>query len=457
MSVEGAVSIWDRSRLGITIGSVTLIFLAALEALAVTTVMPIVTADLGNEELFALAFSGTLATGVIGMVAAGIWSDRAGPQRPLYVAILLFTVGLIVSGAALDMYAFVVGRLIQGLGAGGQIVALYVVIARVYPRDLHGKVFAAFAAAWVVPSMVGPFLAGAVAEFLHWRYVFLGVAVVTLLTFILIHARLRSVTWDDPDPDQAPAGRTVVVRLALSVVVAAASVAAGFAAEAPSGAVGWGIAVASIAVVGFAVRPLFPPGTFRMSAGLPSVILTRGLVGGAFLAAEAFVPRLLMDRFEFGATVAGIALTLAALAWSLASFLQGRYGEWLGSARIVLIGIPLLIAGVGLLFAIAVTGRLPWLVIVAWGLAGAGMGLLYPRLTVLTLAYSDHSNEGFNSSALSISDSTGSAVMISVVGLAFLTLPVAGSGFASVFLVTLAIFLVSLVPGLRMGNAQAGG
>src|SRR5690606_41421472 len=97
-------TIWDRDRLGITVGTVVLIFLAAIEALAVTTVMPVVAADLRGEDLFAVAFSATLATGVIGMVAVGAWSDRSGPRAPLYTAVALFAVGLIVSGFALDMH-----------------------------------------------------------------------------------------------------------------------------------------------------------------------------------------------------------------------------------------------------------------------------------------------------------------------------------------------------------------
>ncbi|MGB4136093.1 MAG: MFS transporter, partial [Microbacterium sp.] len=119
-----AATIWDRERLGITIGSVVLIFLGAIEALAVTTVMPLVAADLHGERLYAVAFAGTLATGVIGMVITGAWSDRAGPRAPLYTAVALFIVGLVISGVATDMYVLILGRLVQGLGGGGQIVAL---------------------------------------------------------------------------------------------------------------------------------------------------------------------------------------------------------------------------------------------------------------------------------------------------------------------------------------------
>ncbi len=57
----------------------SIIFLAAFEAMAVTTIMPLVARDLDGEALFALAFAVPLAAGIIGMVIAGNWTDRSGP------------------------------------------------------------------------------------------------------------------------------------------------------------------------------------------------------------------------------------------------------------------------------------------------------------------------------------------------------------------------------------------
>jgi len=454
-SRTSAPTIWDRHRLGITVGSVVLILLGAIEALAVTTVMPLVAADLRGDALYAVAFAGTLATGVIGMVASGAWSDRSGPRAPLYTAVGLFIVGLVIAGVATDMYTLVLGRLVQGLGGGGQTVALYVVVARVYPPSLHGRIFAAFAAAWVIPSMIGPFLAGAVAQYLHWRWTFLGVAVLNVIAFLLVVARLRAVDLrTHPDGDgvhAAPSAGRIGLRILLSVVVAVAAVAVGFASDATP-AIGWPVALVSIIAIAVSIRPLLPKGTLRAASGLPSVVLVRGLVAGAFFAAEAYVPRMLMERFAFSPTIAGLALTAAALAWSGASAVQGRYGERLGSRRMVVISATLMTTGLVGLIAVALTRSQPWAVVVLWGIAGGGIGLIYPRLNVLTLAYSTPADEGFNSSALSISDSTGSAVTIALAGLMFVSLPVAGSGFPTVFAVSVVALLLALLPGLRIGD-----
>jgi MFS family permease len=447
--VQAEASIWDRERRWVTLGAVALIFLAAIESLAVTTVMPIVSEALDGQSLYAVAFAGTLATSVIGMVAAGAWSDGRGPRGALYVAVSLFLIGLVISGFAVTMHQFLAGRLVQGLGAGGQTVALYVVVARLYPPHLHGRVFAAFAAAWVVPSMIGPFLAGAVAEFLDWRWAFLGVAVLTAAAFLTIAARLRGVDLGQGVPQDR---RAVVMRLLLAAVVAVFAVLIGFSADMVP-PVGWPVAIGAVVVIGVALLPLVPKATLRAGRGLPSVVLMRGLVAGAFFAAEAYIPYLLMKRFDFTATWAGIALMLAAFAWAGASALQGRYGEQLGNRRITVISLSLLLAAIVCVLLTSLWGISPLLVILGWALGGGGMGLLYPRLTVLTLAYSGQDDQGFNSSALSISDATGSAVAIAIAGLGVATLGGGVDAFSAVFAFCVVLVFLAAVPGLRLGHA----
>ncbi|WP_367948842.1 MFS transporter [Microbacterium sp. NC79] len=456
--MNAARSLWSENYRWVTLGAVALVFLAAIQSLAVTTVMPVVSADLDGESLYAVAFAGTLATSVIGMVVTGLWSDRSGPVAPLYAAVALFATGLLIAGFADTMELLVLGRLIQGLGIGGQTVALYVVVARVYPSDLHGRVFALFSAAWVVPSLIGPFLAGAVAEYLHWRWVFLGVAVLTVLAFILVATRLREV--DLSAAEQGSGSPSVARRLGLAIVVAALAVVLSLTGRvtADYGAViGWIIAGAALIALAIAVRPLLPKRTLLAGRGLPAVIVMRGLVAGTLFGAEVYVPLLLTTQYGFGPTMAGLALTVAAIAWAVAAEVQGRYGDRLGNKRIAVIGISLL-AFATITGAVTALLHLPaFVLITAWMFAGGGVGLIYPRLTVLTLAYSSTENQGFNSAALSISDSLGSSAAIALMGLIFISLGSAGLAFGMVFIAATLLAALALVPGLRMSRIAEPG
>ncbi|MBO3662442.1 MFS transporter [Microbacterium stercoris] len=447
------LTLWDPRVVWVTLGAVSLIFLAALTAMALTTVMPFVAEDLDGEALFAIAFSGTLATGVIGMVASGAWSDRAGPAAPLSTAVILFVLGQAMAATAPTMELLVLGRLVTGLGAGGQTVALYVVVARVYPPALHGRVMALFSAAWVVPSLIGPFLAGAVTEQLHWRWIFAALAVLALAAFAMVAPRLRHLA-EAPSAER-PAG--VGRRLLFAVVVAVAALALGMTSELSSSlspALGWAVAVGAVIVIAIAILPLLPQGMVSMRRGLPSVILMRSLIAGSLFGAEVYVPYLLIERFGFSAMWAGLGLTAAAIAWAISAQISGTHGDRIGNTRIAVIGVSLL-AIATLACALTPLLALPvWVPIALWSCAGFGMGLMYPRQTVLMLAYSNRAEEGFNSSALQISDSVGASASIAVMGLVFTSLAGTDAQFTAVFLLALGLALLALVPGMRLGHGH---
>lgn len=464
-SVPESAGIFHRGYLLVTLGACALVFLAAFESLAVTTIMPLVSRELDGASLYALAFAGPLATGVIGMVAAGSWSDRKGPVAPLLAAVGMFVVGLLIAGTAGSMPVLVSGRLVQGLGGGGLTVALYVVIARVYPPVLHPKIFAAFSAAWVIPSLVGPFAAGAVAQLAGWQWVFLGVVGLVVPALLLTAPALRGLNGSpgaaagDPpaNVETAAGGRAPggLAKLALAALAALAVLGLNLSAAVPgAGAV---LAAAAVAVALLAVRPLMPRGTLTARRGLPSVILTRGLASAAFFGAEVYLPYLLVERYAFAPTFAGLTLTGGAIAWAAASAIQGRLGTRLEHRKAVRIGSALVLGAVVLAFVTTVLAWPAAVAIVGWIFAGGGMGLMYPRLSVMTLALSTKDTEGFNSSAMSISDSLGGALALAGTGIVFAAFATATptASFAGVFALTAVIGLAAVAVAPRVAVVPA--
>jgi len=443
--------LFSRDYLWITIGSCALVFLGAFESLAVTTIMPVVSADLDGAGLYALAFAGPLATAVIGMVVAGNWCDRIGPNIPLYTSSVAFVLGLLVAGTATLMPVLVAGRLLQGLGAGAINVALYVVVARVYPARLHPQIFAGFAAAWVIPSLIGPFAAGVVTELFSWHWVFLGVIALVVVAAGMVWPALRGLTGREAETEVAPWS---LARIAWSIVAAAAVLGLGLLSEADT--LGWALAAVGIVIVLGAVRPLLPGGTLRARRGLPAVILVRGLAGAAFLGAEVYLPYLLVERYDFSPSLAGLALTLGALAWASASWLQGRLTTQLTHQMSAVIGASLVLVSIVLAGATALFDLSPTVAIVGWGIGGGGMGLMYPRLSVMTLALSTKVNQGFNSAALSISDSLGAALSLAITGIVFSALAATGHSFAGVFALAALIATLAIVVAPRVAEGSGG-
>jgi MFS family permease len=428
--------------LATTIAVFALIAFNAFEAMAVTTVMPTISRDLDGLGLYALAFAAPLASGVVGMVAAGQWSDRRGPATPLLVSLVLFSIGILTCGLAPSMEVLVAGRVVQGLGTGALIVSLYVVVGVVYPAALRPSIFASFAAAWVLPSLFGPALAALVADVFGWRWVFLGVVALVVLAATLLAPvvpALRQAVREDPDP--APRSRLVWALVAAVMVLAVELL----------GSSGLALAAApAIVVVLVAVRPLTPRGTLLAGRGLPSVIGTRGLMSAAFFCCQAYIVLVLQERWGLSAGEAGIALTVVGVVWASASQLQARLRDHLTSERAMQIGTTMLLAA-GVLLWVTVWQQLSvWLAGGAFVVAGAGMGLGFTRTGVAMLAASSNADRGFNSSALSIADSLGAALALSLCGIGFAAATDAGRDpFLAVFGVAILCAVGAVVTASR--------
>jgi MFS family permease len=399
-----------------TVGIVTVVTLVAFEALAVATALPTAVRELDGLAFYGWAFTAFLVTSVVGMVAGGEMSDRLGPARPLLLGFGLFAAGLTVAGVAPDMGVFIAARAVQGVGAGVQIVAVYVLIAMVYPEGLRPRVFAATAGAWVVPALVGPAVAGVVTQHLTWRLIFVGLLPAALGGVGLLLPTLRRLPQRPAEPAGASAAADARER---GRWVAACAAAAGIAAVQAAGQrVDWvalPLALGGLALLVAGLRRLLPRGSAVFRRGVPAVVGLRGTMAGAMFGAESLVPLSLTLVHGYSPTAAGLPLVVSALCWSTVSWWQGRHPDLprhvLIRAGFALIGVA--IAGMAL---VAQPGTPGWLAYPFWGLAGAGAGMTWPSISVVLLALTPPDRQGTNSAALQIADAVGSALSIGLGG-----------------------------------------
>lgn len=435
-------------------GIVILITLIAFEEMAVAPALPTVARDLHAVGAYGWAFTAYLIANVLGMVVSGQVSDRRGPRLPLIAGMLAFVAGLMTSGTATTMVQLVGGRLIQGLGGGLIITAIYVVIGERYPEALRPRVFAAISSAWVLPSLIGPALSGAVTEHLGWRWVFLGLLPVVLVGCALMAPVLRSLATRPSDGrGLARSGR---VRRAVAVAAGIAALAQ--AGQHPSGP--WLPAgAAGLVALIWGLRKLLPAGTVRARPGVPSTVALRGLLAGAFFGTEAMVPLSLTVQHGFSATEAGIPLACSGLTWALGAWWQGRAvagDDTRLRVRLARVGYALIaVAAAGIATASAIPGA-GLLAYPAWSLAGLGAGLAMSTLSVLLLRYTTDADRGADSASLQLADVTSSAITTGIGG-ALVAAAAAGSiGYTGAFVtLDLAMAAVALAGALAAGRLGA--
>ena len=384
---------------------------------------------------------------MVGIVAAGREADRAGPARPYVVGVVLFSGGLVVAGLAPSMPVLVVGRTLQGLGSGAVPAVAYVTIGRSFPEQLRARMLAVLSTAWVVPGIVGPLISAGVAHVFGWRWVFLGLVPLVLVTGALSLPGLTRMGR----PETAPtAGHRLTD--ALAATAGTGLVIGGFTAEPAVVAVPLVVAGGSVMVP--ALRRLFPPGTLRARPGLPTTILSRGLLTFAYFGADAFVTLTIVTVRHHSLGLAGIAVTGSTLCWTAGSWVQARLNHRMEGRHLVRVGLALVLAGVAGMLGVLHPAVPVVLAVVAWSVAGLGMGLSYAPLSLMMLREAPRGREGWASASLNLSDVLGSALGAGLGGAAIAAASDHGwslpTGVAMAFALPAAVAIVGLVLSGRL-------
>ncbi len=403
--------IFDGPWRALTVGILAVVSLLAFEAMAVATAMPVAVRELDGLPFYAWGFSAFFIASLVGMVVSGEVSDRRGPVLPFVVSLVLFVIGLVVAGLATSMVMFVAGRALQGVGAGLNIVALYVVVGRLYPDSLRPRLFSVMASAWVIPAIVGPSVAGVVADELSWRWVFLAVPPLVLPAVALMLPRLHGL-------GAAPGVEAVRSRTLPALAVAGGVASLQYAGQRLD-ALSWALAPIGVSLLVVGLPRLMPAGIIRARRGLPTAVLMRGVLAGAFFGAETFVPLMLVEERSLATALAGLTLTAGAVSWSVGSWIQGRPGVTTPRHVLVQRGTALVALGVGGV-SLGLWSALPPAVAgVGWAIGGLGMGLAMSSTSVVVLALSPVAEQGLNSAALQLSDALGTILFVGVGGALF--------------------------------------
>ncbi|SCW84122.1 Major Facilitator Superfamily protein [Paenibacillus tianmuensis] len=411
---ESKASIFDARYRALTIGIILAVTTVAFEGLAITTIAPDMAQHLNGISLYGWIFSAFLLTQILGTMVIGQQIGKIGVYRSFSLSIVIFVAGILIAATSVNMPMLIAGRAFQGFGAGAIVTCVYYSITLSYPDALRTKILAAFSSAYILPALIGPYIAGLLAEYVSWRFVFWLVLPLIVLAVLLTLPSFRKLQTESAPAKKS--GRKEGYAVLLTVGTGLLLSGLGFVSD-------WkGIALALIGLI-IMVRPLqqlLPAGTFSVKKGLPATIVSRGLYVACYVATESYVVLALTKVKGLPADLAGLIVAAGALSWSTAAWLQSKLDEkdsGRGRKKRVTAGIGFMIVGVSLVItAVGVESGGIWFAVISQIFTGFGIGLANPTTGAIALQHARSGEEGEISAYLQFVDAFFPGVSIGIGG-----------------------------------------
>jgi EmrB/QacA subfamily drug resistance transporter len=356
-------------------------FMISLDSQVVNTVLNIIRTDLGaSRELLEWTVNAYILSFAVLLLGGSALGDRFGRRRVLMAGLALFTASSAVCGAAPNVTTLIAARAIQGMGAAMIMPLAMALLSSAYSTAERGKALGVFASISGAAMIAGPVLGGAIAAGFAWQWIFWINVPIGLVLLPLIYRHIGE--------SSGPKAKLDLPGIALVTIGAFAliwSLMRGNPAGWLSREVVTGFALSAFALILFiqwearAAQPMLSLGLFRRRAfaigNIASLPYYAAIYGTSFLLAQ-----FLQTAQGYGPLGAGLRI----LPWTATLFfmapvagsLIGRIGE----KRLVVVGMLMQAAGMGIIALIAAPGLTTLQLALPLVLTGCGGSIAMPAV-----------------------------------------------------------------------------
>src|SRR5699024_399275 len=269
--------------------------------------------------------------------------DRFTTRSLFLTAMGVFSIGTFLCAIAPSFTLLLIGRILQGTGAGIMMPLLQTIMFLIFPVDKRGTAMGMFGLVIAFAPAIGPSLSGWLVDQFPWRSVFYVVLPIAILTVILAYFLLRNVTKQtNPSVD------------ILSIILSTLGFGGLLYGFSIAGDMGWlslhvvvSIIVGIIALYFFITRQLkleqpilefrvFKYSLFTLTTGLGMIVFT-SMIGTAVI-----LPLYMQNMLGFSAFHSGLVLLPGAIIMGLMNPVTGRLFDMYGVKWLARIGFIIL-------------------------------------------------------------------------------------------------------------------
>jgi EmrB/QacA subfamily drug resistance transporter len=426
-----------------------LMLVAALDGTMFNTALSTIVGELHGVSLMQWVGTIYLMASMIMLPIYGKLGDFVDRKKLIVGAMVIFLLGSVVGGLAPNMTVLIIGRGIQGIGAGGLMSLAFTILAIRFSPTERMKYSGAMMSVFMIVSLIGPFMGGLLTEEHHigtitamrhslelttsWRWAFwlnipLGVVAIALARKFMPRQELPAVR---PKVDKA--GIALLTIISTVLVLISSWGGAKYAWGSPVIlllAVGVGMAIGVFVWVEIRVEqrgdhPFLPMSMFNMRKYRDfTLVSVAGIaVGVAMFGVIGYIPTYIQMVTGFSASMSGLLTLPMMICMMVMSQVLARTLEKVDGFKYQLsppLGIGIMALSLFLLSTMTPTTSV-WLLCSYLALMGAGLGLSMQLLMTIAQNTFPLSMTGTVTGINQYFRQTGSTFGVSGVGTAFVT------------------------------------
>ena len=410
----------ERSRWAALVVLCVGMLMMVLDATVVNVALPAIKDDLGfSQSGLAWVVNGYLISFGGLLLLSGRLGDLVGRRDVFLAGLVLFSAASLACGLAQDQTVLVAARFIQGGGGALTSAVILGMIVTLFPQPSEqARAIGVFSFVASAGGSIGLLAGGVITQLVSWHWIFfinLPIGVATAAAAFKYVERDRGIGLAKGADVPGALFVTSALMLAVYTIVS------------PAATYGWGagrtigFAVASVALlVAFVVReatcrqPLVPLGIFRSrnvsGANVIQALTVAGMFGMFFLGVLYLQQVKGYDALQTGLAYLPCTIVMAVLSVRYTERLAMRFG-----ARTVLVpGLALIAVGLGLFARVPVDGTYLLDVMPSALFMGAGVGISFPALMMLSMSGVRPEDAGLASGLVNTTCQVGAALGLAV-------------------------------------------
>ena len=137
-----------------------------------------------------LVVSGVFAGHALGQLVYGPISDTYGRRRSVFIGLIIFCIGSLISASATSLETMLIGRFLQGFGASGPRVMVVALVRDCFSGPAMARIMSFAMTLFMAVPIMAPLVGQGVLLIGPWQWIFGLYMVIASLLFVWVFVRL---------------------------------------------------------------------------------------------------------------------------------------------------------------------------------------------------------------------------------------------------------------------------